>query len=74
MHLRILKLAHVCRTNWNCEGNRNIKNTLMYIQLSKALYKNNHEGFICEVAEKPKDISELIEKRFEFVCDSNGKF
>ena len=35
-------------------GHRNIKNTLMYIQLSKALYEKRNDGFICKVANTPK--------------------
>jgi integrase len=46
-------------------GHRNIKNTLLYTQLMDA----KEDDYICKTAETIKDIAELIEDGFEFVCE-----
>lgn len=53
-------------------GHRNINNTLKYIQLEGALFKNENEEFICKVASKIDEAKELIEAGFEYVCEFNG--
>ena len=49
-------------------GHKNIKNTLLYTQL---LQVEKEDQFICKVAKEPKDIQDLIEQGFEFVCSSD---
>lgn len=49
-------------------GHKNIKNTLLYTQL---LQVEKDDQFICKVAKTPKEIQELIEQGFEFVCSSD---
>jgi len=47
-------------------GHKNIKNTLMYTQLVN--FKEDDE-FICKVARTPKEIHQIIEDSFEYVCN-----
>jgi integrase len=49
-------------------GHKNIKNTLLYTQLIQV---EKEDQFICKVAKEPKDIQDLIEQGFEFVCSSD---
>ena len=53
-------------------GHRNIKNTLIYIQLEESLFKDQNEEFICKVASTVEEAKILIEAGFEYVCDFNG--
>lgn len=53
-------------------GHRNIKNTLIYIQLEEAIFKNQENEFICKVAQTLEDAKALIEAGFEYVCDFNN--
>ncbi|MEM3785730.1 MAG: tyrosine-type recombinase/integrase, partial [Candidatus Bathyarchaeia archaeon] len=46
-------------------GHKNIKNTLIYTQLVKNV---REEEYICKVAKTPREIQELIEAGFEYVC------
>ncbi len=50
-------------------GHKNILNTMRYIQLSKALFKNEDEEYICKVANTIEDAKALIEVGFEYVCE-----
>jgi len=50
-------------------GHKNIKNTLIYTQLVKF---EEEDEFICKVARNPKEIQELIEAGFEYVCEKDG--
>ena len=52
-------------------GHRNINNTLKYIQLEEALFKN--EEFICKVATTIEEAKQFIELGFEYVCEFNTK-
>jgi integrase len=49
-------------------GHRNIKNTLIYIQLEEAIFKEQKDGFICKAAKDVDEAKELIEIGFEYVC------
>jgi integrase len=46
-------------------GHRNIKNTLLYTQLMDT----KEDEYVCKIAETAKDIAQLIEDGFEFVCE-----
>ena len=46
-------------------GHKNIKNTLLYTQL---IAVEKDDQFTCRVAKEPKEIQDLIEDGFEFVC------
>jgi len=44
---------------------RNIKNTLIYMQLVKF---ENEDDFVCKSAETVEEAKEIIERGFEYVC------
>ena len=50
---------------------RNIETTMLYIQLEKALFKNNDDGFIVKATSDPKEIAGLLEVGFEYVCQKD---
>ena len=50
-------------------GHKSIKNTLIYTQLVKG---TEEDEFICKIARTPKEISQLIELGFEYVCEQDG--
>jgi hypothetical protein len=52
-------------------GHKNIKNTLLYIQLEETLFQG-HQDYISKVAKSQKDICALIEAGFEYVTDFEG--
>jgi integrase len=52
-------------------GHKNIKNTLIYIQLEEALFKDEID-YVSKVAKTENEACVLIEAGFEFVCDFNG--
>jgi integrase len=49
-------------------GHKNIKNTLLYVQLEEALFQGEDE-YVSKVAKTEKDICALVEAGFEFVTD-----
>jgi hypothetical protein len=53
-------------------GHKNIKNTLIYIQLEEALFKRENEEFICKVAVTVEEAKTLVEVGFEYVCEFNA--
>jgi hypothetical protein len=52
-------------------GHKNIKNTLLYVQLAEQLFKD-HQEFISKVAKTEKDVCGLVEAGFDYVCDFDG--
>jgi integrase len=64
---RTKDILHVMQTL----GHKNIKNTLIYVQLAEELFKDQQE-YISKVAKTEKDACSLIDAGFEFVCDFNG--
>ena len=48
---------------------RNIKNTLIYIQLEEAIFKEKDDEFICKVAKTVDEAKALIEEGFEYACE-----
>jgi len=44
---------------------KNIKSTLLYTQL---IHAEKDDEFTCKVAKTPKEIQELIELGFEYIC------
>ena len=46
-------------------GHKNIKNTLLYTQL----IDTEEDDYVCKMAKTTKEISQLIEDGFEYVCD-----
>jgi integrase len=49
-------------------GHKNIKNTLLYTHLIQI---EKDDQFTCKVANAPREIQELREQGFEFVCSSD---
>ena len=52
-------------------GHKNIKNTLLYVQLEEALFQGECE-FISKVAKTEKEICALVEAGFEYVTEFEG--
>jgi integrase len=52
-------------------GHKNIKNTMLYVQLEEALFQGE-EDYISKVARTEKQICQLIESGFEYVTDFEG--
>ncbi|MCW4047686.1 MAG: tyrosine-type recombinase/integrase [Candidatus Bathyarchaeota archaeon] len=52
-------------------GHKNIKNTLLYIQLEEALFQGETD-YISKVAKTEKEICKLIEAGFEYVTEFEG--
>jgi hypothetical protein len=48
-----------------------VNNTLIYIQLDEALFKNEVD-YVSKVAKTEAEACLLIESGFEFVCDFDG--
>ena len=53
-------------------GHKNIKNTLIYIQLEEALFKRGDDEFICKTAKCLEEAKELVEAGFDYVCEIEG--
>ena len=49
-------------------GHKNIKNTLLYVQLEEALFQGETD-YISKVARTEKEICQLVEAGFDFVTD-----
>ncbi len=64
---RTKDILHVMQTL----GHKNIKNTLIYVQLAEELFKGEID-YISKVAKTENEACLLIEAGFEFVCDFNG--
>ena len=52
-------------------GHKNIKNTLIYVQLADELFKDQQE-YVSKVAKAEVDTCALVEAGFGYVCDHNG--
>ena len=55
----------------NFLGHKSIKNTLLYIQLEEALFKDTSDVFTCKVAKTVEQAKDLIECGFEYVTEIN---
>jgi hypothetical protein len=45
---------------------------MLHIQLEKALFKNNDDGFIIKATRDSKEITQLLEVGFEYVCQKDN--
>jgi len=52
-------------------GHKKIENTLLYIQLAEAIFKDTGDEFTVRVASKPEEIKSLLETGFEYVCEKD---
>ena len=53
-------------------GHRDLRNTLIYINLEKAIFQNADEEYHVKVAETLQEACKLLEVGFEYVTDLNG--
>lgn len=53
-------------------GHRDLRNTLIYINLEKALFQNVDDEFHVKVAHSLDEACKLLEVGFEYVTDMNG--
>jgi len=61
-------LVHV----YNMLGHRNIKNTMIYVNLEEQIYQTKNDEWIVKVARIPEEIKSLLEVGFEYVCEKDG--
>jgi hypothetical protein len=52
-------------------GHKNIKNTLLYVQLGEALFQGDQD-YISKVAKTEREICKLVEAGFEYVTEFEG--
>ena len=50
-------------------GHKNIKNTLVYVQLEEAIYDKQNDGHVSKAATTVVDVFKLVDAGFEYVCD-----
>lgn len=53
-------------------GHKKLDTTLLYIQVEKALYKDESDEFTVKVARNPEEIKQLLEVGFQYVCEKDG--
>lgn len=53
-------------------GHRDVKNTLIYIDLEKACFPKTNDSYHVRIAETPEEITELLEAGFEYVLQKDG--
>jgi integrase len=53
-------------------GHRDLRNTLIYINLEKVLFQNTDDEFHVKVAQSLDEACKLLEVGFEYVTDMNG--
>ena len=49
-------------------GHKTLDKTLLYVQVERALFRNEPEKFHVKAAKDPEEIQALLEVGFEFVC------
>ena len=53
-------------------GHRDLRNTLIYINLEKALFQNADDEFHVKVAQNLDEACKLLEVGFEYVAEIDG--
>jgi hypothetical protein len=53
-------------------GHKTLEVTLLYIQIEKALFKNEAENFIVKATKDTEEMQSLLEVGFEYVCQKDG--
>jgi hypothetical protein len=56
----------------NTLGHKTLEVTLLYIQIEKALFKNEAENFIVKATKDTEEMQGLLEVGFEYVCQKDG--
>ncbi len=54
-------------------GHKNIKNTMVYINLERAIFKETNDEFTVRAVNDLDEACKLLEVGFEYVCDMDGK-
>ena len=55
-------LSHACR----------IEDTLLYIQIAKAIFKETTDEFTVRLSSKPDEIKQFLGVGFEYICEKDG--
>ena len=50
-------------------GHKNIKNTLIYVQLEEAIYDKQNDGYVSKAATTIEEVCKLVDAGFDYVCD-----
>lgn len=53
-------------------GHKTLEVTLLYIQIEKALFKNEAENFIVKATKDTEEMQSLLDVGFEYVCQKDG--
>lgn len=53
-------------------GHKNIKSTLIYINLEAVIFATNTDEFHVKVVKNIEEIAKLLEIGLEYVCEHNG--
>jgi integrase len=53
-------------------GHKTLETTLLYIQLEKALFKEESNEFIVRATKDSEEIQGLLETGFDYVCERKG--
>jgi hypothetical protein len=51
---------------------KNVEDTMLYIQVAEALFKETTDEFTARVAKTPREIQGLLEVGFEYICEKDG--
>ena len=52
-------------------GHKTLNTTLLYVQIEKALFRNEADNFTVKATKEPAEIEALLEVGFEFVCQKD---
>jgi len=54
-------------------GHKNINNTMIYINLERAIFKESNDEFTVRAVETLEEVCKFLEVGFEYICDMNDK-
>ncbi len=54
-------------------GHKTLKNTMVYIDVEKAIYGELSQEFTVKVAETPEEVEKLLAVGFEYVCEKDDR-
>ncbi|MCW3985205.1 MAG: hypothetical protein NWE91_02190 [Candidatus Bathyarchaeota archaeon] len=53
-------------------GHKRIEDTMRYIRVVEAIFKEITDEFTVRIARTPKEIQGLLEVGFEYICEKDG--
>lgn len=53
-------------------GHKCLSNTEIYINIERILFEDQSDEFTVKLAESPRDIKQLLEVGFEYVCQKDN--